>query len=132
MNWNDAMKIARKNAILKRNLAEERGNRIWDALDQNIDPSTQLSYLRDTLNPVADEYETNGEIDQAKELSELIKENSFGYQDYEEWGVKVAEFFEREVEFFNGLICRYDRYLKPEPIKHEATQLEIPFNRYLS
>ena len=134
MNWNRAMVLARKNAIVKKNLAYERGGRFWDALDREFDSETQLEYLRDTLNPVADEYEANGEIDQSNELIDLIKEDSFSSEDFnhEDWGVKVAEFFEREGDFFRGLINKYERYLKINPIQHEATQLQIPFNRYLS
>ena len=123
MNWNRAMVLARQNAILKRNLAQERSGRFWDALDREFDSESQLDYLRDTLNPVADEYMAIGETDQANELNELIKENSFGFEDHEEWGVKVAEFFEREVDFFSGLISKYERYLKINPIQPEATQL---------
>ena len=133
MNWNRAMVLARKNAILKKNLAYERGGRFWDALDREFDSESQLEYLRDTLNSVADEYEANGETDQFNELVNLIKEDSFSSDNFnhEDWGVKVAEFFEQEADFFSGLIRKYERYLKINPVRHEVTQMQIPFNRYL-
>ena len=122
MTWNNAMKLAKKNAILKKNLAETRVNKCWMALD-NEDQDANIDFVRDCLTPVISEYEFYGEDKQASWLSKMVKDYPSDYFEREEWCVKIGEFFEEEVEFFGNLINKYDRYLKTEPPKHEVTQL---------
>ena len=122
MTWNDAMKLAKTNAILKKNLAETRVNKCWMALD-NEDQEANIDFVRDCLTPVVSEYEMNNEEEQASFLSKMIKDYPSDYVEREEWCVKIGEFFEEEVTFFNNLISKYDRYLHTKPANKEASQL---------
>ena len=171
MNWNRATVLARRNAILKRNVASAHFYRFLDALDmdefsllrlredlydlveqykvqgktelaedvdklvesylEDIDYASKIDFLRDSLDAVADDYRRDGEIEQADQLDALIKINSFGYEHKEEWCGDVADFFDQEVNFFNGLIHKYDRFLKNETAVNGPNQLEIYFDQYL-
>ena len=122
MTWNDAMKLAKTNAILKKNLAHTRVNKCWMALD-NEDQEANIDFVRDCLTPVVSEYESYGEQEQASWLSKMIKEYPQDYVEREEWCVQIGEFFEEEVSFFDNLINKYDRYLRVKPAKTEAKQL---------
>ena len=122
MTWNDAMKLAKTNAILKKNLAETRVNKCWMALD-NEDQEANIDFVRDCLTPVVREYESNGEQEQASWLSKMIKEYPQDYVEREEWCVKIGEFFEEEVTFFSNMISKFDRYLKVKPVANEQKQL---------
>ena len=123
MDWNRAMVLARRNAIVKEKLARARVELFWMALNDELNMDQNLDYLGDYIDPVANEYRSNGETEQADYLDTLIKENGFDCPDREEWGVKVAEFFESEADFFSGLILKYDRYLKDRPLIADNKQL---------
>ena len=122
MTWNDAMRLAKTNAVLKKNLAETRVNKCWMALD-NEDQEANIDFVRDCLTPVVHEYEMNNEEKQASFLNKMIKDYPSDYAEREEWCIKVGEFFEEEATFFSNMIDKYNRYLNVNPLAEGARQL---------
>ena len=80
MDWNRATVLARRNAILKRNIAVSQSGRFLDALD--ID-DFKLLRLREDLYDLAEQYKVQGKTELAEDLDKLILNHLEDSIDYE-------------------------------------------------
>ena len=66
MDLNRAIKKARHNAILRKNLSQARADLFWLVLDggQPGETEASIAYLHDSLADITEEYERHGETEQ--------------------------------------------------------------------
>ena len=75
MNWRTAVKVARREAVLKEKLAGSRVEIFYLAQGEDgYCPDSDYHYMMGVLESWADQYELDGEIDQANKLRELATE----------------------------------------------------------
>ena len=129
VDWNSAMKIARREAGIKELLMKARQEMFYLALDEDsYIRDDDFEYLMQIAEEWQDEYETDLEYDQANQLKALIKESRHeqGFDQYELVN-QFLEFLEIEFEFYNGLGKKYDRLLNVTKEKPKlVTQMRVP------
>ena len=128
MDWNNAMKIARREAGIKELLMKARTEMFYLALNEDSYINEgDFEYLMDIVGEWANEYDLENEYEQANSLRALIKETEHekGFDQYEVVD-QFLEFLETEYEFYNGLGKKYDRIMgveKPKEVKYFQQRL---------
>lgn len=121
MDWNSAMKIARREAGIKELLMKARQEMFYMAFDDDsyiLD--SNFEYMMDVIEEWVGEYERNNEFEQADQLRAIIKDTKadMGFDQYDITN-RFLEFLEIEFDFYSGLSKKYDRLLSVDKPKEQ-------------
>lgn len=122
MDWNSAMKIARREAGIKELLMKARQEMFYMAFDEDsyiLD--SNFEYMLDVVDEWVKEYERENEFEQADQLQAIIKDTKaeMGFDQYDITN-RFLEFLEIEFDFYSGLGKKYDRILSVDKPKEQT------------